>query len=249
MLRVVLVAAVIGVSLAGTMMENCISVRTEMAPDSWCQSNCQAAGTTALFHPACDPADSNRICLCKPLPPPVATCRPCLTGEPGCTEPESVTQQFCDTHCIQSQYGGECSQAKCYCAACLDGATVKPHGQSICREGQMMKCFFQKWIPHGLCAAEFELGTFSDFGPCTASCGTGYQVRTRPILKASVEQNSQAPLTEEWQVCNTQPCPQSAVPAQQAEQSRTLLTPEQTVKQIRGYDVPVQQTAIPQNQR
>jgi len=57
------------------------------------------------------------------------------------------------------------------------------------------------------CAVNCTLGAWGNFGACNATCGGGYQTRTRPVIQ-SESCGGVCDATSETQACNTHPCPE-----------------------------------------
>lgn len=57
------------------------------------------------------------------------------------------------------------------------------------------------------CPINCQVGNWSAWSSCSATCGTGFQSRTRPVLVAAAHGGAACPVTTETISCNTQPCP------------------------------------------
>jgi Spondin-like TSP1 domain/Thrombospondin type 1 domain/Tyrosine-protein kinase ephrin type A/B receptor-like len=65
--------------------------------------------------------------------------------------------------------------------------------------------------PVPLPVVDCVVSNWSDYSECTKNCGTGTQMRTRKILKDSLNGGTPCPNLIEYSNCNTQPCPVDCV--------------------------------------
>jgi len=56
------------------------------------------------------------------------------------------------------------------------------------------------------CAADCEVGDWSNWSSCTKACGSGTQTRTRSVIKPAVAGGKECSVLNETQTCNTQSC-------------------------------------------
>ncbi len=58
-----------------------------------------------------------------------------------------------------------------------------------------------------LCPVDCEVDNWTDWGPCSKTCGVGTQNRTRKVKTQAQNGGKECPVLTETQTCNTQPCP------------------------------------------
>lgn len=126
------------------------------------------------------------------------------------TETRACSTSPCPVDCVPSAYGawGECS------TTCAEGTQVRKrvvasaaaHGGAGC--GALEE---QRKCNHGPCPVHCNVSEFTAWSPCSKSCGTGTQTRTRDVLQHAEHGGYVCPFLTEFQDCNAQGCPVDCV--------------------------------------
>jgi hypothetical protein len=134
----------------------------------------------------------------------------------GC--PEQYGLQFCNTHscpvdCHAGPFGdwGDCSKT------CGGGEKMKKRiiftepqfGGKECPQRNKTKSCNKK-----ACPVDCEIGTYTEWSTCTATCGGGSRTKTRPIIKQAANGGHDCPppfLLEFIEDCNSEECAQDCV--------------------------------------
>ena len=129
---------------------------------------------------------------------------------PNLQEDRACSTQACPVHCAVSDFGAPsaCSQS-CGPGVQTRSRTVlvnASHGGTPCPTlVNVTSC------THGPCPVHCTVSAFSSYTPCTKSCGTGTQSRSRAILHHANHSGYVCPYLADTRNCNVQACPQDCL--------------------------------------
>ena len=134
-------------------------------------------------------------------------------GGAACANEREI--RVCSTHacpvdCVTSDFGewGACSKT------CAKGTQLRTRVVDTAAQLGGAECGAlqeQRGCNHGPCPVHCDVSEFTSWSPCSKSCGTGTQTRTRDVLNHAEHGGYVCPFLSEFQDCNTRGCPVNCV--------------------------------------